>query len=109
MVDDTCYSIPCRSETEAQFVCELLSSKIAKQFLQSLIFMDAKRPITVDVLKRVSFVELAKSLGRLEELKHYMKEDSNDLDIISEPQMRLVMEPQKRYRTRRSSQRLGCA
>lgn len=109
MVDDTCYSIPCRSETEAQFVCELLSSEIAKQFLQSLIFMDAKRPITIDVLKRVSFVELAKSLGRLGELEHYIQEGSNDLDIISEPQMRLVMEPQKRYRTRRSSQRLGCA
>ena len=109
MVDDTCYSIPCFSEGEARLIHDLLSSEIAKQFLQSLIFMDAKRPITVDVLKRVSLVELAKSLGRLEELKHYIQEDSTEIDFTCEPQMRLVMEPQGRYRTRRSSQRLGCA
>lgn len=72
MVDDTCYSIPCQSKEEADLLFELLSSVEAKAFLKSLVFADSKRPITIDVLRRVSFVELARNLGKLDELKRYV-------------------------------------
>src|ERR1051326_8966001 len=51
MVDDTCYFIPCQSREEAELLFELLSSVAAKEFLNSLVFADSKRPITVDVLR----------------------------------------------------------
>lgn len=73
MVDDTCYSIPCKSMEEAEFLIELLESAPAQEFLQSLIFTDSKRPITIDVLRRLSLVELARRLGRLETLQHFVE------------------------------------
>jgi hypothetical protein len=72
MVDDTCYSIPCQSQDEAALLYELLSSGAAQAFLQSLIFTDSKRPITIDVLRRLSFVELARDLGTLDELQQFV-------------------------------------
>jgi hypothetical protein len=71
MVDDTCYSIPCQSKDEAELLLELLSSDIASEFLSSLIFFDSKRPITIDVLSRLSINELARELGRLDELQEF--------------------------------------
>ncbi|MFT5122427.1 MAG: hypothetical protein ACI97B_001057 [Verrucomicrobiales bacterium] len=68
MVDDTCYTIPCETEAEATLLCELLNTPEAQAFMASLVFTDAKRPVTVDVLKRLSLVALAEACGRLEEL-----------------------------------------
>lgn len=53
MVDDTCYSIPCGSEEEADLICELLNSEVCRELLSSVIFFDAKRPVNIDVLKRI--------------------------------------------------------
>jgi methylase of polypeptide subunit release factors len=61
--DDTCYFIPCQSEEEAQYLTGLLNSGVAKQFFESFIFWDAKRPVTIDVLKRLDLVALARELG----------------------------------------------
>ena len=72
MVDDTCYSIPCNTEAEAHLLRDLLSSKPALAFLRSLVFADAKRPITIDILRRISFVAVAQHLGRLEELAQFI-------------------------------------
>jgi hypothetical protein len=76
MVDDTCYSIPCRSEAEAKLLHDLLSSTEAKQFLNSLVFADSKRPITVDVLRRLSVEELARRHGRHDELMRFISNGS---------------------------------
>lgn len=73
MVDDTCYSIACRTREEAVFLMELLNSAPAQEFLRSLIFFDAKRPITIEVLRRLSFVELARKQGRLETLQCFVE------------------------------------
>jgi len=51
IVDDTCYCIPCETQEEAEFFCALLNSEVARGFIKSLAFIDAKRPITIDVLK----------------------------------------------------------
>jgi len=91
MVDDTCYSIPCKSREEAEFLIELLESAPAQEFLQSLIFTDSKRPITIDVLRRLSLFELARRLGRLESLQHFVNpvplgdERSVQLSLLMEP------------------------
>lgn len=71
MVDDTCYSIPCQCKDEATLLSEMLSSQPALEFLRSLVFMDSKRPITVDVLRRISLLEVARELGRVDELKSF--------------------------------------
>ncbi len=59
MVDDTCYFIPCFSQEEAVFVTTLLNSDVCQNFLRSLIFFDAKRPITKDILQRIDLKKLA--------------------------------------------------
>lgn len=69
LLDDTCYFLSCRSREEAELLCELLSSSTATSFLKSLVFADSKRPVTVDVLRRLSFVELARELGKMGELR----------------------------------------
>ena len=92
MVDDTCYSIPCQSKEEAVLILELLSSVPAQEFLSSLIFPDSKRPITIDVLRRLSFIELARELGKLDDLQEFTSEEA-------ETQMSLLMEPKRKYQT----------
>ncbi len=59
MVDDTCYFISASSENEAYSAEKLLNSEICQKFLKSLIFSDAKRPITIDILKRIDLKKLS--------------------------------------------------
>jgi hypothetical protein len=101
MVDDTCYFIPCQSKKEAELLCSLLSTMEAKAFLKSLVFTDSKRPITIDVLRRVSFVELARTHGKLDELERRVQYAT--ASDATKPQMLLLMEPKKQYRTSAST------
>jgi len=61
--DDTVYFLSCFSEEEAHFVARLLRSELAVEFYNSLIFWEDKRPITVDVLKKLSLRKLAKAFN----------------------------------------------
>ena len=97
MVDDTCYFIGCQSKKETQLLCSLLSTMEARAFLKSLVFTDSKRPITIDVLRRLSFVELARAHGKLDELERYVNRAK--ADKATQPQLSLVMEPRTQYRT----------
>ncbi len=63
MLDDTCYFVPCDSKKEAEFVADLLNSETAQRFVSALVFQDAKRPVTVDVLKRIDLKKLAERMG----------------------------------------------
>lgn len=72
IVDDTCYFIPCVSEAEASFFADLLNSETAQRFLSSLVFRDAKRPITVEILKRVDLQKLAERGGCRQEAAEYL-------------------------------------
>ena len=100
MVDDTCYSIPCQSEEEAILLHWLLSSDMAMDFLRSLVFIDSKRPITVDALRRISFVELARALGKLVDLERFIQ--SEPISEDNGRQMTLLMEPKQEYQLMRS-------
>jgi hypothetical protein len=103
MVDDTCYFIPCQSQEEAELLLEMLSSASTKEFLNSLVFPDSKRPITAEVLRRLSFTELARELGKLDQLQRFVYSDSATGE--GKAQMSLLMESKQEYRTRWCSQR----
>lgn len=51
--DDTCYFVGCKSEEEARTLTNFLNSTAVKEFYNSLIFWDAKRPITVEILSQL--------------------------------------------------------
>ena len=64
LLDDTCYFLPCETEAECDLLIELLASKPATEFLSSLAFWDAKRPITARLLNQLDLAKVAKRLGK---------------------------------------------
>jgi len=98
VLDDTCYSIPCGSEEEATFASLLLNSDIAKRFLHSLVFFDAKRPVTIDVLNRIDLKRVAEGLGLEREARSYFR----DAAIFESQQGLLVFEKSAQYLSNRS-------
>ncbi|MEN8130682.1 MAG: N-6 DNA methylase [Pseudomonadota bacterium] len=63
--DDTVNFLSFDSEQEAKFIYRLVTSIPVIEFLESMMFWDEKRPITVQVLRRLSIKEVAKELGEL--------------------------------------------
>jgi len=100
LLDDTCYSIACGGKEEATLIAELLNSEICQRFVKSLVFADSKRPITVDVLRRISLVAIAKRLGRLPELVR-LGENPHPSPTGQPNQMQLVMEEPAKSRASR--------
>ncbi|MBM4041069.1 MAG: SAM-dependent DNA methyltransferase [Planctomycetes bacterium] len=96
VLDDTCYFIPCESEPEALFFARLLNSTTAQRFISSLIFTDAKRPITVDVLKRVDLKKLAEHVGKEGRATEYLASPA----LEASHQRLLVFEERAQYRRR---------
>ena len=72
MLDDTCYFISCKNGEEAELLAELLNSESSKMFIRSLVFFDSKRPITIDILRRIDLVALAEELGKKELLQRFI-------------------------------------
>ena len=64
--DDTVNFLSFETEEEAKFIFGLITSNPSLEFLDSIIFWDEKRPIKIDILKRLSFKAIAKELGALE-------------------------------------------
>ncbi len=63
VLDDTCYFLPCATEAEARLLACLLNAPPAQAFLNALIFWDAKRPITSEILGRLNLLALADELA----------------------------------------------
>ena len=63
MMDDTIYFLPCQSEEEADFIMTLVQSEPYMELVGAMIFLDEKRPITADLLKRISLEQVARELG----------------------------------------------
>lgn len=84
MFDDTVYFLPCQSKEEADFICGLLNSPEAQAFLESMIFWNDKRPITVDVLKRLSLAKLARLLECGEEYQRFTAGGTKQVDTRQE-------------------------
>ena len=81
MLDDTCYFIPCYSYDEACFIATLLNSEICQRFLRALIFFDAKRPITKDILQRIDLKKLAERYDVTEQADKYDVSGVRNLDF----------------------------
>lgn len=67
MFDDTVNFLSFDTEEEATFIFQLLMSKPSLDFLTSMIFWDEKRPITIDILRRLSLKSVSRELGSLEQ------------------------------------------
>ncbi|MFH0734947.1 MAG: N-6 DNA methylase [bacterium] len=80
MVDDTCYYIPCETKEEAIFIQELLTSEISLEFLNSIVFWDNKRPITVEVLNRINIEKIAFELDRVQEYDKFNNQKYNSYE-----------------------------
>jgi hypothetical protein len=63
VLDDTCYHLSCESEGRARLIARLLNSDCSAELLSALVFRDAKRPITTDILERIDLGRLAVRLG----------------------------------------------
>lgn len=82
MLDDTAYFLGCDEEEEARLVAEVLNSVPARSFLSSLVFWDAKRPITVDVLSQISIERTAEYLGKDLSTAASKRWDAQQLDLF---------------------------
>lgn len=72
VLDDTCYFVTCSSKQEAILVARLLNSQIAREFFSARVFWDAKRPITVALLRRLDLLSLAEEMNLAPELQKYL-------------------------------------
>jgi hypothetical protein len=79
VLDDTCYLIPCQSQDEAALVCELLNSIPAREFYNSLIFWDAKRPVTAEILRQLDLHKVAREIGVEDRLRRHEPADLQSL------------------------------
>lgn len=62
MFDDTCYYLGFESYADALFTAALLNTTLVARFLQSIVFTDAKRPYTKELLMRVDLRAVAGSV-----------------------------------------------
>ena len=46
LFDDTCYYLSFQEYNDALFICSVLNSKVLKDYLESIVFIDSKRPYT---------------------------------------------------------------
>lgn len=60
LFDDTCYFVPCDDRDHAERVLEILHSAPVQALLRSMVFWDAKRPITARLLQRLDLDRLAR-------------------------------------------------
>ena len=72
VLDDTCNFIACRSSAEAELMTLLLNSPQVSDFFRALIFWDAKRPLTVDLLRKLDLRKVAESAGRVADFDRFV-------------------------------------
>lgn len=63
LFDDTVNQVACGTQAEAEAIASILRSDAVSDLLSSLVFWDAKRPITADLLNRVDLASAALRLG----------------------------------------------
>jgi hypothetical protein len=84
VLDDSSYFLSCDTQKEAVFIASLLNSQAASEFYGSFIFWDAKRPITVDVLKRLDLRLLSIQLGVVDEFDTFLNEKNRVTDLFNQ-------------------------
>lgn len=64
LLDDTTYLLGFDNRDYAVYTLKLLNSDVVQQFMKSVYFADAKRPINKDLLMRIDLVAVLNKLGR---------------------------------------------
>jgi hypothetical protein len=59
MLDDTCYFLGFDTPEEAIITHRLLNHVVTQKFLKSIVFFEAKRPFTKDILMRIDLLRVA--------------------------------------------------
>jgi hypothetical protein len=75
--DDTSYFLACQSTDEAEYLASLLNSPTAKSFYGAFVFWDSKRPITVELLRRLDIRRLADEDGSLDTFDSFFGTPAN--------------------------------
>jgi len=63
VLDDTSNFIPCRTRAQAYQIAKWLNSEVAREFYSAYVFWDAKRPVTIELLRSLDLNKLAIELG----------------------------------------------
>jgi hypothetical protein len=91
MLDDTCYFIGFQTFAEAAIIWAVLNSEICQTFLQSIVFWDAKRPMTKDLLMRIDlkklistidFETIEKAINQLQIVDYQQITESNWVNML---------------------------
>ena len=69
LLDDTCNFISFDDRQEALFIYQLLNTDIVKEYLNSRISWEAKRPIKTEILNSIDFEKIAEKLNLID--KYY--------------------------------------
>jgi hypothetical protein len=80
VLDDTCYFIPLDSLEEAKIVNILLNHSFVREFYNSFIHWDAKRPITKQILQYLDLQKLKAELGS-EMITELVHKDNPDFSL----------------------------
>ena len=80
MFDDTCYLIPCYTARQAAFLASLLNDPVCLDFINAMIFLDSKRPITKKLLQRINL----RSLIDLVERESLLQRANSDLERLED-------------------------
>jgi hypothetical protein len=100
MFDDTVNFLSFETEEEAKFIFELVTSRPSLDFFDSMIFWDEKRPITIDILRRLSLKAVARELGVLESYLQW----SDAFPVTSNRQLEFKpLETSSRHRGRQTA------
>ncbi|MHA1999976.1 MAG: methyltransferase [Promethearchaeota archaeon] len=83
MLDDTCYFLSFDNKKNAVITWLLLNSKENKEFLDSLVFIDSKRPYTKNILVRINLLALLLKTSILERIKEYNKNMEEKMERIT--------------------------
>lgn len=72
IVDDTSYFIPCNTFEQAALLTVILNHAITQDFLNVIVFKDAKRPITKKRLQRLDLTAILAHIGEQNTLQSAM-------------------------------------
>jgi hypothetical protein len=84
MLDDTCYLLGFDTYLYALFTASVLNSRPVQQFLQTLVFADAKRPYTKHVLMRIDLARASNQLSLQDLYAFWASMDYNPLVSVTE-------------------------
>jgi len=91
MLDDTCYFIGFDTLKKAQVAQKILNSSIVQDFIKSIIFPDAKRPITKDILMRIDIQKAYRLIQLEKELPKEWEEFDNMLKNKNKPSNQMTL------------------